>query len=189
MAARSTRSIPQASEVEGLKAYPEPRRDAEARRLRLCGDRRQPHSRCASRSSNGNCRIAQVISSGFGEVEEGRELEARSHRRRRRSGGVRVLGPQLSRDLFPARRADLPFRRAEGSRRDRRRLPVRRALDRHHKARPVARPALQRPRHHRQQRRRAAARTRRILPGRPADQGDRRLHGRREGRPAPSSIS
>ncbi len=41
---------------------------------------------------NGRCRFAQVISSGFGEVEHGKELEAELVQKAHRAG-VRVLGP------------------------------------------------------------------------------------------------
>ena len=42
--------------------------------------------------ANGRCRIAQVISSGFGEVEEGKDLEE-ALVTKARAAGVRVIGP------------------------------------------------------------------------------------------------
>ena len=82
---------PKAEEVEGLKAYPslgdtpEPVDYAYV----AIGAERIPDALAAA---NGRCRIAQVISSGFGEVEEGRELE-RTLLEKARAAGVRVLGP------------------------------------------------------------------------------------------------
>lgn len=82
---------PKAPEVEGLTTYadlastPEPVDYAYV----AIGAERIPD---ALGAANGNCRIAQVISSGFSEVEGGRDLEAelvvKAH-----AAGVRVLGP------------------------------------------------------------------------------------------------
>lgn len=82
---------PKAAEVEGLKAYPDlgstpgPVDYAYV----AIGAERIPDALAAAR---GNCRIAQVISSGFSEIDGGaaleRELVEKAHR-----GGVRVLGP------------------------------------------------------------------------------------------------
>jgi acyl-CoA synthetase (NDP forming) len=82
---------PKVPEVEGLKAYPslgdtpEPIDYAYV----AIGAERIPDVLAAAK---GRCRIAQVISSGFGEVEEGRALE-RTLMEKARAAGVRVLGP------------------------------------------------------------------------------------------------
>lgn len=80
---------PQAEEVEGLKAYPslaETPKPVDYAYVAI-GANRIPDALAAA---NGNCRIAQVISSGFGEVDEGRALEAELIAK---AGRVRVLGP------------------------------------------------------------------------------------------------
>jgi acyl-CoA synthetase (NDP forming) len=82
---------PQASEVEGLTAYPslgETPKPVDYAYVAI-GANRIPDALAAAA---GNCRIAQVISSGFGEVDDGRELEAELIAKAR-IGGVRVLGP------------------------------------------------------------------------------------------------
>ncbi|MFK8253359.1 acetate--CoA ligase family protein [Ancylobacter terrae] len=82
---------PAADEVEGLKAYqsfaatPEPVDYAYI----AIGSERIPDILAAA---GGRCRIAQVISSGFGEVEEGKALQD-ALVEGARTGGVRVLGP------------------------------------------------------------------------------------------------
>lgn len=82
---------PSADEIEGLKAYPDLGTTPEPVDYAYVGiaARRIPEALSAA---NGRCRIAQVISSGFGEVEDGKELErtlvASAH-----AAGVRVLGP------------------------------------------------------------------------------------------------
>ncbi|MEP2986003.1 MAG: acetate--CoA ligase family protein [Sulfitobacter sp.] len=82
---------PKANEVEGLQAYP----DLASTPTPIdyayvaIGADRIPGALAAAR---GNCRIAQVISSGFAEIEGGQDLEndlvEKAH-----AGGVRVLGP------------------------------------------------------------------------------------------------
>ncbi|WP_166802401.1 acetate--CoA ligase family protein [Microvirga pakistanensis] len=82
---------PSATEIEGCKAYsslastPEPVDYAYV----AIGAQRIPD---AIAEGKGRCRIAQVISSGFGEVEEGKELE-KDLLRKARAAGVRVIGP------------------------------------------------------------------------------------------------
>lgn len=82
---------PQATEIDGLKAYPSLAETPEPVDYAYVaiGAARIPEALLAAK---GNCRIAQVISSGFGEVEEGRDLE-RDLVAKARAGGVRVLGP------------------------------------------------------------------------------------------------
>ncbi|WP_102958091.1 acetate--CoA ligase family protein [Mangrovicella endophytica] len=82
---------PQADEIEGFKAYPslaETPRPVDYAYVAI-GAQRIPDALLAA---DGRCRIAQVISSGFGEVEEGRELE-RELIQKARQAKVRVLGP------------------------------------------------------------------------------------------------
>ncbi|ESR25646.1 acetate--CoA ligase family protein [Lutibaculum baratangense] len=82
---------PQADEIEGLKAYPSLADTPEPVDYAYVavGAQRIPD---ALGQANGRCRIAQVISSGFGEVQEGRELQEDLVRKARQAG-VRVLGP------------------------------------------------------------------------------------------------
>ena len=82
---------PNAPEVEGLKAYPSLGATPEPVDYAYVaiGAERIPDALVAA---NGRCRIAQVISSGFGEVDEGRALE-RTLIEKARAAGVRVLGP------------------------------------------------------------------------------------------------
>ena len=155
---------PTATEIEGLQTYPDLASTPEIVDYAYVaiGARAHP-GRLAD--AKGRCRIAQVISSGFGEVEEGKGARdrPRAESAARRGAGAR---PQLSRHLFAARQAHLSLRRTTGSRLDRHRIAVGRPIDRHHQARPVARRALQRAGDDRQQRRRQAARAARpiILP-------------------------
>ena len=82
---------PKAPEVEGLPAFPslgatpEP---VDYAYMAIAAER-VPE---AIGAANGRCRIAQVISSGFGEVEEGRALE-HDLVAKARAAKVRVLGP------------------------------------------------------------------------------------------------
>ncbi|MCS0496892.1 acetate--CoA ligase family protein [Ancylobacter sp. MQZ15Z-1] len=82
---------PAAEEIEGLKAYPgladtpEPVDYAYI----AVGAERIPGILA---KAGGRCRIAQVISSGFGELEEGKALQE-ALIEGARAGGVRVLGP------------------------------------------------------------------------------------------------
>lgn len=82
---------PNAAEIEGLKAYPSLSATPEPVDYAYVaiGAQRIPDVLGAAA---GRCRVAQVISSGFGEVEEGRELE-RELVAKARAAGVRVLGP------------------------------------------------------------------------------------------------
>ncbi|WP_199533261.1 acetate--CoA ligase family protein [Rhodovulum sp. 12E13] len=82
---------PKADEIEGLTAYtdlastPKPVDYAYV----AIGAGRIPDALAAAK---GNCRIAQVISSGFGEVEEGKALQEELVEKAR-GAGIRVLGP------------------------------------------------------------------------------------------------
>ncbi len=82
---------PKAEEIEGLTAYPSLGETPEPVDYAYVGiaAERIPEALAAAK---GRCRIAQVISSGFGEVEGGAALEhtlvAKAH-----AAGVRVLGP------------------------------------------------------------------------------------------------
>jgi len=82
---------PKAHEIEGFKAYPSLAETPEPVDYAYVGvaAKRIPEALAAA---EGRCRIAQVISSGFGEVEGGAALEAalveKAH-----AAGVRVLGP------------------------------------------------------------------------------------------------
>ncbi|MEF2545828.1 acetate--CoA ligase family protein [Aurantimonas sp. E1-2-R+4] len=82
---------PSAEEIEGLKAYPSLGETPEGVDYAYVavGAGRIPDVLAAAR---GRCRIAQVISSGFGEVAEGRALQA-DLVAGAKAGGVRVLGP------------------------------------------------------------------------------------------------
>jgi acyl-CoA synthetase (NDP forming) len=82
---------PTASEIEGLKAYPSLGETPEPIDYAYVaiGAERIPD---AVAQANGRCRIAQIISSGFGEVEEGRELE-KVLVEKARAAKVRLLGP------------------------------------------------------------------------------------------------
>ncbi len=82
---------PKADEVEGLKAYPD--LSATPKPVDYAyvaiGAGRIPDALAAA---DGNCRMAQVVSSGFSEIEGGEALEdelvAKAH-----GAGIRVLGP------------------------------------------------------------------------------------------------
>ncbi len=82
---------PTATQVEGLPAYPSLARTPEPVDYAYVaiGAERIPD---AIAESNGRCRVAQIISSGFAEVEEGRDLE-RILMEKARAAKVRVLGP------------------------------------------------------------------------------------------------
>lgn len=82
---------PKADEVEGLKAYPSLGETPEPVDYAYVaiGAKRIPD---ALAQANGRCKIAQVISSGFGELEEGRDLE-RELVEKAHKGGARVIGP------------------------------------------------------------------------------------------------
>lgn len=82
---------PSAAEIEGCKAYPNlaSTPDPVDYAYVAIGAQRIPD---ALAEAKGRCRIAQVISSGFGEVEEGKELE-KDLLVKARAGGVRVIGP------------------------------------------------------------------------------------------------
>jgi len=171
---------PTATEIEGLRAYPDLASTPEIVDYAYVaiGAARIPDIIAAAA---GRCRIAQVISSGFGEVEEGRALEVDLADKARRAG-VRVLGPNCLGTYSPRGKLTFSFQRTTGGRLHRRRIAVGRAVDGHHQARPVAWPALQRTRNDREQHRRNAARAARLLSCRSADQGGRPLHRGRQGR-------
>ena len=82
---------PSAPEVEGLKAYPSLGRTPEPVDYAYVaiGAERIPG---AVGEANGRCRFAQIISSGFAEVEEGIELE-KALVEKARGANVRLLGP------------------------------------------------------------------------------------------------
>ncbi|MDF2997771.1 MAG: CoA-binding protein [Xanthobacteraceae bacterium] len=82
---------PNAPEIEGLKAYPSLAETPEPIDYAYIavGAERIPGILAGAQ---GRCRIAQVISSGFGEVEEGKALQE-ALVEGARAGGVRMLGP------------------------------------------------------------------------------------------------
>jgi acyl-CoA synthetase (NDP forming) len=82
---------PKAAEVEGLRAYPSLAETPEPIDYAYVaiGARAIPD---VLRNANGRVRFAQVISSGFGEVSEGTDLQDELVRSAR-AGGCRVLGP------------------------------------------------------------------------------------------------
>lgn len=82
---------PSATEIEGLKAYPSLADTPEPIDYAYIavGAERIPGILAGA---NGRCRIAQVISSGFGELEEGKGLQDELVAGARK-GGARVLGP------------------------------------------------------------------------------------------------
>lgn len=82
---------PKADEIEGLKAYPSLGETPEPVDYAYVavGAQRIPDALAEAR---GRCRVAQVISSGFGELEEGKALQE-ALVARAREAGVRVLGP------------------------------------------------------------------------------------------------
>lgn len=82
---------PKANIVEGLSAYPslaQTPMEVDYAYVAIGADRIPE----ALKQANGRCRIAQVISSGFGEVSEGKALQEELIAAAR-AGGVRVLGP------------------------------------------------------------------------------------------------
>jgi acyl-CoA synthetase (NDP forming) len=82
---------PTAAEIEGLPAFPSLGQTPEPidyAYVAIAAERIPD----AIAEANGRCRIAQVISSGFAEVEDGRELE-RDLLEKARAAKVRVLGP------------------------------------------------------------------------------------------------
>jgi acyl-CoA synthetase (NDP forming) len=97
---------PKAAEIEGLIAYPnlgETPEPVDYAYVGIGADRIPD----ALAAANGRCRIAQVISSGFGEVEGGATLEAalvdKAH-----GAGVRVLGPNCLGTYSPRGRLTFP---------------------------------------------------------------------------------
>lgn len=82
---------PKAEEVEGLTAYPDLAATPEPVDYAYVaiGATRIPDALAAAK---GNCRVAQVISSGFAEIEGGAKLEAELVEKAH-GAGVRVLGP------------------------------------------------------------------------------------------------
>lgn len=82
---------PSATEIESFRAYPNLAATPEPVDYAYVaiGAERIPD---ALGAANGRCRFAQVISSGFGEVEEGKALQQQLVAKAR-AGGVRVLGP------------------------------------------------------------------------------------------------
>ena len=97
---------PPAPEIEGLRAYPDFASTPEIVDYAYVaiGAARIPDTIAAAA---GRCRIAQVISSGFGEVEEGRALEADLAEKARRAG-VRVLGPNCLGTYSPRGKLTFP---------------------------------------------------------------------------------
>lgn len=82
---------PKADEIEGLKAYSslsKTPREIDYAYIAIGAERIAE----ALEQGAGRVRVAQVISSGFGEVEEGHELQA-DLVQRARAAGIRVLGP------------------------------------------------------------------------------------------------
>jgi acyl-CoA synthetase (NDP forming) len=82
---------PKAEEIEGLKAYPslgDTPREVDYAYVAIGAERIAG----ALEAGAGRVRIAQVISSGFAEVEEGRDLQT-DLVRRARAAGIRILGP------------------------------------------------------------------------------------------------
>ncbi len=91
--ARSIRSIQTPAPIEGLQAYPSlaiPPQSVDYAYVAI-GAERIP---AAIAEAKGRCRIAQVISSGFGEVSEGKALEQQLVEQAR-IAGVRILGPNM----------------------------------------------------------------------------------------------
>ena len=90
--ARSIRSIPSADDDRRAAGLPQPRRHAGAGRLRVHRDSGRARYRRCSRAARGRVRYAQVISSGFGEVDEGKALQDELAAAAR-AGGMRLIGP------------------------------------------------------------------------------------------------
>ncbi|MEP7206747.1 MAG: CoA-binding protein [Casimicrobiaceae bacterium] len=97
---------PKATEVEGLRAYPSLAETPEPVDYAYIaiGARAIPE---VLRRANGRVRFAQVISSGFGEVAEGAELQA-DLVQAARAGGCRVLGPNCLGLYSPRGRVTFP---------------------------------------------------------------------------------
>ena len=97
---------PTAPEVEGLKAYPDLASTPEIVDYAYVaiGAARIPDAIAAAA---GRCRIAQVISSGFGEVDEGKALEAELAEKAR-AAGVRVIGPNCLGTYSPRGKLTFP---------------------------------------------------------------------------------
>jgi len=97
---------PKAPEVEGLKTYPSLARTPEPVDYAYVaiGAERIPD---AVGAAAGRCRIAQVISSGFAEVQEGKQLQ-QTLVEKAHAGGVRVLGPNCLGTYSPRGRLTFP---------------------------------------------------------------------------------
>ncbi len=97
---------PIAAEIEGLKAYPSLAQTPEPVDYAYVavGAGQIPDLLA---EAQGRVRFAQVISSGFGEVEEGRALEG-DLAAKARQGGVRVLGPNCLGLYSPRGRVTFP---------------------------------------------------------------------------------
>ncbi|WP_210202491.1 acetate--CoA ligase family protein [Alsobacter soli] len=97
---------PTATEIEGFTAYPDLGSTPEPVDYAYVaiGAARIPDAIAAAR---GRCRVAQVISSGFGEVEEGKELE-RDLVAKAREAGVRVIGPNCLGTYSPRGKLTFP---------------------------------------------------------------------------------
>ncbi|MEX2644114.1 MAG: acetate--CoA ligase family protein [Acetobacterales bacterium] len=102
---------PKADELEGLKAYPslaETPKPVDYAYIAI-GAERIPDILGAA---DGRVSFAQVISSGFGEVESGRALEA-TLKESAKAGGCRVLGPNCLGTYSPRGRLTFPPRPPE----------------------------------------------------------------------------
>ncbi len=97
---------PKAEEVEGLKAYPglADTPDPVDYAYIAIGAKRIPELLA---SANGRVKFAQVLSSGFGEVEEGKALEQELVKSARQ-GGCRVIGPNCLGMYSPRGRVTFP---------------------------------------------------------------------------------
>lgn len=97
---------PSAPEVEGLRAYPSLAETPEIIDYAYVAIGAQQIPELLG-AANGRCRFAQVISSGFGEVEEGVEAQL-ALVRQARAGGVRVLGPNCLGTYSPRGKLTFP---------------------------------------------------------------------------------
>ncbi|WP_234250329.1 acetate--CoA ligase family protein [Billgrantia desiderata] len=97
---------PKADEVEGLKAYPSltDTPDPIDYAYIAIGAKRIPELLA---SANGRVKFAQVLSSGFGEIEEGKALEQELVKSARQ-GGCRVIGPNCLGMYSPRGRVTFP---------------------------------------------------------------------------------
>lgn len=97
---------PKADEVEGLKAYPSlaDTPDLIDYAYIAIGAKHIPELLA---SANGRVKFAQVLSSGFGEIEEGKALEQELVKSARR-GGCRVIGPNCLGMYSPRGRVTFP---------------------------------------------------------------------------------